>query len=356
MKLDYPELASEHPLDDAFWKSRAAIDRLGSIRVPVYSIGVWSKLNFALNGNIWGYELVRAPKKLLLVGTGSVAGAVSNFSSIEFHERFMLPFYDHYLKGQTTSYADEPPVRYFVVNADRFDTSDMWPPRAATFAPYYLGAGPTNSVVSLNDGALSPGTAPAGVALTSYSYPDAGWRVGVVGDGPNGEPDPVRRVLTFTSAPLEADLTIAGPIMLTLYASSTERDTNFIVKLSDQQGDATGAGLKTLNPPYHIVSKGWLRAALRRIDPARSLPNAPYYPFDREQPLTPNKVEKFEIALTPAAYVFHKGHRIRLEIVNGDSPVTDVVWTHTYSPRQVGQDSIFHDAARQSNISLPLMN
>jgi len=61
-------------------------------------------------------------------------------------------------------------------------------------------------VTSLNDGGLSP--AP-GEGATSYDYPNPGWVSGVVGFGPAGPAggfDPARRVLTFTTAPLEQDL------------------------------------------------------------------------------------------------------------------------------------------------------
>ena len=30
------------------------------------------------------------------------------FNSRELHEKLLLPFYDHYLKGQPTDYADRP--------------------------------------------------------------------------------------------------------------------------------------------------------------------------------------------------------------------------------------------------------
>lgn len=355
LTFDYPEAVSEHPLDDGFWKERSAIDRLGKIRVPVLSIGAWSKLDFGLNGNVWGYELLHSPKKLLLLGTGGVAGAVADFASTAFHERYLLPFYDRYLKGQATTYESEPAVRYFVIGADRFDTADAWPPRDAVLTPLYLGAGPSGSVVSLNDGVLNASGASGSVSgQTSYDFPDPLWRIGVVATGPNGRPDPVRRVLTFTTAPLPADVLVTGPLQLDLYASSSNHDTDFFVKVSDQMADATGTGVNAINPDYRIVSKGWLRASLRRVNVARSLPNAPYYDFDRREPLVPGQIEHFVIALTPTAYIFRKGHRIRVEIVNGDSGYTDVAWTHTYGPRLVGRDTIYHDAQHPSRLTLPI--
>jgi len=53
--------------------------------------------------------------------------------------------------------------------------------------------------------------------------------------------------------------------------------------------------------------------------------------------------------------LFKKGSRIRLELANGDSPVTDNIFTHTYGPRHVGADTIYHDAQHPSQLLLPLM-
>src|ERR1700738_4386735 len=61
-----------------------------------------------------------------------------------------------------------------------------------------------------------PREAPAGETKVSYSYPNPGWMMGVVGFGPNNAPDPARRVLTFSTAPLEHDLEIAGRTTLVL--------------------------------------------------------------------------------------------------------------------------------------------
>ena len=56
------------------------------------------------------------------------------------------------------------------------------------------------------------------------------------------------------------------------------------------------------------------------------------------------------------AYLFKSGHRIRLEIVNGDSPVTEVLWTHCYRPDKIGQDTVYHNAQHPSVLTLPVMN
>src|SRR5205085_4343289 len=129
-----------------------------------------------------------------------------------------------------------------------------------------------NSLNSLNDGALSKSAASSAEA-TTYSYPNPGWVTGVVGfgsTGPAGGFDPVRRVLTFTTAALEKDVEIAGPIKLVLYASSTAKDTDFVIKLSEQMPQSSDDRAKGLNPPSQLVTKGWLRASHRGIDSKHS--------------------------------------------------------------------------------------
>jgi putative CocE/NonD family hydrolase len=181
---------------------------------------------------------------------------------------------------------------------------------------------------------------------------------GVVGFGPSGPAggfDPVRRVLTFTTAPLEKDLEIAGPIKLALYASSTAKDTDFVIKLAEQYPQTGEERAKGLNPPSQLVTKGWLRASHRALDARHSTEMEPYHTHVDPQPLTPGEVCKLEISIEPNAYRFKQGSRIRLEIVNGDSPITDVLWTHYYQPDKIGQDTIHHSARYPSQLVLPVM-
>ena len=173
--------------------------------------------------------------------------------------------------------------------------------------------------------------------------------------GPDGRPDPVRRVLTFTSAPLASDMEITGPIVLELHASSDQIDTRFIVKLADQAPQEEAARAKGAQPAFTNVSKGWLQASHREKDPARTTELRPFYTHTNPQPLTPGEIYRFDIEMLPIAYLFKKGHRIRLEIANGDSPLTDAVFTHPYPPTAIGTDTIHHDPMHPSCLLLPLV-
>jgi predicted acyl esterase len=57
----------------------------------------------------------------------------------------------------------------------------------------------------------------------------------------------------------------------------------------------------------------------------------------------------------PTAYCFRAGSRVRLEIANADSPLTDAVFSHPYTPDKVGDDTIYHDATRPSRLLLPVL-
>jgi predicted acyl esterase len=179
--------------------------------------------------------------------------------------------------------------------------------------------------------------------------------IGVVGFGPNQQPDPARRVLTFTTAPLEQDLEIAGPIKLVLYASSTRDDMDFFVKLSEQMPQAPEERSKGFNPASFWITKGWLRASHRALDAKRSSEMEPYHTHSDPTPIEPGKVHRFDISVEPMAHRFKKGSRLRLEIVNGDSVVTDVLWSHYYAPSKIGTDTIHHSAEYPSALTLPVM-
>jgi uncharacterized protein len=347
-------LIQQHPTYDDFWRERAAAENLHEIEVPLYSVGVWGKVDLHTRGNIEGFRRASGPKKLKMIGPINAFVANREFNSAEMHEKVLLPFYDHYLKGKQTEYLNRPTIEYFVRGADAVRTAETWPPAGVRYLEWYLSAQKSGSVTSLNDGSLAREPVP-GEAKTSYSYPNPGWTFGVIGIGPNNQPDPARRVLTFTTAPLGRDLEIAGPIKLTLYASSTCHDMDFFVKLSEQMPQSADERAKDLNPVYVVITKGWLRASHRAIDHQKSTEMEPYHSHTNPEPIEPGKVYRFDISVEPMAHRFKQGNRIRLEIVNGDSALTDVLWTHYYLPSKIGTDTVHHSPELRSTLTLPVM-
>ena len=94
---------------------------------------------------------------------------------------------------------------------------------------------------------------------------------------------------------------------------------------------------------------------MRAIDAKRARPHAPYYSCRKPEKLVPGKVYRFRIAVMPTAWRFKRGSRIRLELANGDSSVTEGVFAHPYTPDKLGCDTIHHDRRRPSHLILPLL-
>ena len=143
--------------------------------------------------------------------------------------------------------------------------------------------------------------------------------------------------------------------MLKLFASSTAIDTQFIVKLTDQHPQDEAARKKGDAAGLHAGVEGLAQGLAPREGREALEAERPFYTHTNPQPLTPGEIYEFDIEVLPISYVFKKGHRLRLELANSDSPATDGVFSHPYHPTQMGTDTIHHDAAHASCIMLPVV-
>jgi putative CocE/NonD family hydrolase len=135
-------------------------------------------------------------------------------------------------------------------------------------------------------------------------------------------------------------LEVIGSIVVDLQAASDALDTDFTAVLSDVGPDGRALMLGPL--------VGIRRARYRNG-------------YDREELLTPGKAEHLRIELFDIAHSFQPGHRIRLEISSSAAPAytpnqntgnpvaTDTEWTTAHQ-------TIYHDRARASAITLPVVN
>jgi uncharacterized protein len=65
---------------------------------------------------------------------------------------------------------------------------------------------------------------------------------------------------------------------------------------------------------FDVVSKGWLRVALRRLDEAHSEPCRPVLSCEREEPLGAGQIAPVEIELLASSTLFRRGEAIRLDV------------------------------------------
>ena len=153
---------------------------------------------------------------------------------------------------------------------------------------------------------------------------------------------------TYTTPPLDEPVRLAGPIGLTLSASSTTADAIFNVTLEDVDPDGRSM----------TITGGAELGSLRALDPARSWTDGadgflrPYLVLtsDSRVPLPVDSVTKYQIEVRPAFATVPAGHRLRLRVSTADFPhiipLADL-------PNLVGDRSeLRHDIANPSFLTL----
>ena len=147
-------------------------------------------------------------------------------------------------------------------------------------------------------------------------------------------------VLVYTSEKLHHDLDVIGPVEMVLYAASTARDTDFIVRLCDVYPDGHSI----------FVTEGIIRARYRNSNEG-----------DSTELLEPGEVAEYRIRCYPMANRFKKGHRIRLDVTSSSFPrfsrnlnTGEDVGTGTRM--EVAHQTVLHTAAYPSHVVLPVVH
>ena len=330
-----------HPFDDDWQRRRSPFWELDKIDIPVLSIGSWGKASLHLRGNFLGFERVRGPKQLLVVGAKTFAETLMLYFDEAFHREELLPWYDHHLKGVRNGVMDRPPVRYFVKGASRIESASSWPPADVAIAEFHLSGARSGHERSLNDGSLVEAAASEDGGTTSWNYPDPLWMAGVTTFNEKGLPDHTARVVTFTTAPFDTEREFTGQGVIHLFASSDQTDLDVMVKLSVVE-DGT--------PPIK-VTQGWLRASHRAEDPEFTTEMRPFHSHAFAEPIEPGQVYELRVELLPMSVRVFPGQRLRLEISNWESAITEAPMTHWYGQKH-GTDTYHHNATHPSRLRL----
>jgi predicted acyl esterase len=349
-----PEVV-RHQTDDQYWRDRSPVWGFENIDIPLYSIGVWGKRDLHLEGSLDGYRLAGGEKKLLVLNPVNIVEAHELFAEVDFHRETLLPFYDYYLKGAENDWKENTPdVKYWVYGREAYREDTTWPPSAASGEKVlYLGEGPTGSIQSLNDGSLNGAPSQNDASFTELSYPHMSWDIGNVAFGRFG-PDAQLYNNTFTSAPLEEDLELVGNPKLLLFISSTQIDTDIVLKLQEQLPCSEEEIAAGEQPFSKLVTKGKLRASHRGLNEEWTEKlNRPFHDHRNLENLVPGEIYELEIGMIACAHMFKKGSRIRLDLSNTDSNLTDHQLATLYHWEKVGTDTYYHSTASPSRLILP---
>jgi putative CocE/NonD family hydrolase len=216
----------------------------------------------------------------------------------------------HHLLADTDGEFRERAIIYYTMVEDRWKKTTEWPIAGTRQQRLYLDAGGVLSreapVRSASDRYDVDFDVTTGVRNRWYTQMGGG-------DVVYEERSAIdRRLLSYTSPPLERDMEVTGHPLVTLRASSTHTDGNFLVYLEDVASDGT----------VTYVTEGHLRALHRKLsgDPAPYRAPYPYRSFTRKDgmPLVPGQVTTLSFPLLPTSVLFRAGHRIRISIAGAD--------------------------------------
>jgi putative CocE/NonD family hydrolase len=329
----------DNPQYNSYWAGLDATRHVDRINAPVRTIAAW--YDGFLRG---GLDLCRAlgpsTRNPLVIGPWDHASYMTNRPTCAGERNFgptarpgtaglqtsTLAWFDQWMRDADPT--DEPAVRYFLMPSAGWRTAPAWPP-AGRQVSWSLGS---DGQAQLPDrGTLTP--TPGGDVPDSFVYdprnpvPTYGGRHLGYEAVPAGVQDQTRiqtrlDVLTYTTPVLEQDVQVAGPMKAELHVMSTAPATDFTVKLVDV--DPSG--------PSWLVADAITRAQ-----------------FD------PSDATKITIDLLDTAYVFSRGHRLRLEISSSNYPRFDRSLNGSDGDvRQAppARQTIFHAPQRPSTLVL----
>ncbi len=326
---DFRQLLREHTLANNRFVTERTPD-LAKIKVPVFAYANAGGLGLHGRGTIEGFRgAVNAPMRRLKVGTGQDPDAMYTPAEVEQQRRF----FDHHLKGRRNGVDGEPAVTVMVRRGSeliRREGSDY--PLPGTQAVRWT--------LDLGRQSIGPSSGQdSSAAPDQLSYAAA--------------PGAAGGLLRFTSAPLAADLELIGPLRLHLHLSSSGSDTDLFVALRELRPDGSEVTAQGAQDPNLPVAMGWLRASLRKSDPARSSDWRAWHPYDEVQPLSPGVPVALDINLWPTAWVLQQGNRLVLDI-GGSDQAGMVSFTHPPAGpwRPDGVSAIANGAAPPCTVTL----
>ncbi|MCP4299764.1 MAG: CocE/NonD family hydrolase [Gammaproteobacteria bacterium] len=264
--------------------------------------------------------------------------------------RTYLDWFDYWLKEINNGVTDMPKIQYYAMGTNEWRTADEWPLQGTEFRNYYLRSGGEANTRN-GDGVLTTEAPTGAEPVDNYRYDPAdpvttlGGAICCISEeaAPAGAYDQASveqraDVLVYTTEPLNEDLNVVGPITVTLYVSSSAKDTDFTAKLVDVYPDGTA----------YNIQDSILRARYREG-------------FDKKVFMEPDGVYRIDLRLHATGNVFLKGHRVRLQVSSSNFPrftrnlntggnnFDETEWL-------VADNTIHHSNNYPSHIVLPVVN
>lgn len=343
-----------HPNYDDYWKDEDCSLHFDKMNVPCFTIGSW--YDFMNQGSVMSFQGRQhhgGPKskgqQQLILGPwlhgrlnkgNKVAELTFPENAIWPEKEHMARWFDHYLKGKANGIEKDPAVRYYVIGAAQepgapgnlWREATDWPP-ASSKTPYYLHAG----------GGLDTTQPTAEKSVTHYQS-DPLHPMEIPGNGFPGARDARKfeqqaEVRTFTTGILETPTEWTGLVKVVLWFSSTAKDSDVIVRVSDVYPD--GRSMLLMDYPRRLRYRDG---------------------FDKQVLMKPGEPVKVAFDIGRTSIVFNRGHRIRVTIASTGAPLyesnpqTGGPQTIEYPANPVtATNTIHHEKDRASHIIAPVI-
>lgn len=340
-----------HASMDAYWKKGEILRHQDKIGLPVLHVVGW--YDDVLRGTMSAWDMMKAnhrPHQQLLVGPWPhVINSVRSLAELSFgpdscradmHYGYVR-WFDRWLKGIGNGVEAEPPVRYFTMGENKWKSAQRWPPGNGVKHRWYLH--PSNAARPERGGRLSVVLPTERPSPDHYVYDPADptpYLVDIRANQlsvPEDYQEVERRtdVLIYTTDAFDEPFELTGEAAALLYAATDQRDTDWVVRITDVCPDGRSVNL----------IDGYLRARFRKG-------------MENEALLSPGEILEYRIPMTWTSYRFAAGHRMRLIIASAAAGAF-VVNTNTGHPMasdaeiRIAHQSIYHGADYPSHIEIP---
>lgn len=361
----YAKWMKQNTMRDAYWKdiSYQTPEHYAKVNVPTLNVTGWfdanhtgSPMNYLGVKQYGGTDSAKKPR--LMIGAWQHSINTQKVGTIDYGpdnlldwDGYVCRYFDHHLKGVANGLDQDPPVSLFMMGENKWRTATDWPLPETKFTKFYLHSG--GKANSLNgDGSLDT-TTPKDEPADKYAYDPqkptpSPYKGGHTEDGAVDTKDGASRddVLVYATAPLEKDVTLIGPVSAKLFAATSAKDTDWMIRLVDVAPDGTA----------QLLCDAAMRA--RHRDPARE---GKFHPHALST-IEPDAVLEYTLDFwRGTANRFAAGHRIRVEISSSFSPYflpnlnTGEDFVGLQTRPVIAKQTIYHDAKRASHIVLPVI-
>lgn len=312
-------IGAEHPNYDEFWQARNILPHLDNISAAVMVVGGWYDRE-DLFGPLMTYQSIEEKNpdtfNMLVMGPWFHGGwerspgrrlgdADFGFDTSEYYrENVDLDFFKHFLKDGGDEW-DLPEALMFETGANRWRRFDEWPPESAENRVYYLNEGGQLTAeppaVDGYDEYVSDPKKPVPNTMTHSQRPSNDFYS-------EDQRFAARRpdVLTYETPVLKEDLTLAGPVRVNLFVSTSGTDGDWIVKLIDAYPGEGEKGSQQL-----LVRAEAFRGRFRES-------------LGEPKPFVPGEIAEISFDLQDVLHCFKRGHRMMIHVQSSWFPFIDM--------------------------------